>query len=343
VAEDLGVDSLAGLRAALEKQGLAVNTIARIVRGVKVVYNWGEAHELIARNKVHRYRFKVGKDKKPGKVAEYRKEDFLALCAALPLDGRNWRAGGIVRLCGLQGVRQGAVRHLRWEDVSLATMTVTWRAKWDKLGREWKQPLRTESSHVLFRLGAPDRFTGSPWVFPAPRKRKTADPVYSAQALWWALTEAEKRAGIPHLANRGAHGLRRMLAGDIMALTGNLKTAGDAIGDKDLRVLQQHYLGDREDQVRAAFERLDTERVTPTVTKNGTGEMADTGTVQGNDLADEGGGTRTHDLGIKSPLLYQLSYAPRPATGSATETYMCPPGAETPASRAAGQGVLPIA
>ena len=26
---------------------------------------------------------------------------------------------------------------------------------------------------------------------------------------------------------------------------------------------------------------------------------------------DEGGGTRTHDLGIKSPLLYQLSYAPR--------------------------------
>jgi hypothetical protein len=24
----------------------------------------------------------------------------------------------------------------------------------------------------------------------------------------------------------------------------------------------------------------------------------------------EGGGTRTHDLGIKSPLLYQLSYAP---------------------------------
>jgi hypothetical protein len=27
-------------------------------------------------------------------------------------------------------------------------------------------------------------------------------------------------------------------------------------------------------------------------------------------LHDEGGGTRTHDLGIKSPLLYQLSYAP---------------------------------
>ena len=29
-------------------------------------------------------------------------------------------------------------------------------------------------------------------------------------------------------------------------------------------------------------------------------------------LGDEGGGNRTHDLGIKSPLLYQLSYAPGP-------------------------------
>jgi hypothetical protein len=27
-------------------------------------------------------------------------------------------------------------------------------------------------------------------------------------------------------------------------------------------------------------------------------------------VLNEGGGTRTHDLGIKSPLLYQLSYAP---------------------------------
>jgi hypothetical protein len=27
-------------------------------------------------------------------------------------------------------------------------------------------------------------------------------------------------------------------------------------------------------------------------------------------ILNEGGGTRTHDLGIKSPLLYQLSYAP---------------------------------
>jgi integrase len=296
VAEDLGVDSMAGLRAELERKfNLGVNTIARVIRGVKVVYNWGEAHELLARNKLHRYRFKVGKDRKPGKVAEYRKEDFLALCQALPLDGRNWRAGGIVRLCGYQGVRQGAVRHLQWSDVDFVGRSITWQSRWDKLGRKWKQPLREATAQVLQTL-ALKNVAGLEWVFPAPRQRKSGDPVYSAQALWWALTEAEKRAGIDHLPNRGAHGLRRMLAGDVMALTGNLKTAGDAIGDKDLRILQEHYLNDRPEEVRAAFERLDTETVTETAIAEAERQTEDMRTVWGNDLQSEGGGTRTHDL-----------------------------------------------
>jgi hypothetical protein len=43
-------------------------------------------------------------------------------------------------------------------------------------------------------------------------------------------------------------------------LTKNLKTAGDAIGDKDLRILQNHYFSDRPEDVRAAFEALDNGR-----------------------------------------------------------------------------------
>jgi hypothetical protein len=69
---------------------------------------------------------------------------------------------------------------------------------------------------VAVEIGAQHARLGiaSPWVFSAPReRRKSTDPVYSAQALWWALTEAEKRAGIEHKANRGAQKLRRMLAG----------------------------------------------------------------------------------------------------------------------------------
>ncbi len=316
VAEDLGVDSMAGLRAELErKYKLGVNTIARIVRGVKVVYNWGEAHELLARNKLHRYRYKVGKDKRPPKVAEYRREDFDALCAALPLEGRNWRAGGIVRLCGYQGIRQGAVRHLRWEDVDFAAGTIRWRPEWDKLGRDWSQPLRTSTAQTLERLAL--RASGEPWVFPAPRTRKSGDAVYSAQALWWALTEAEKRAGIEHKANRGAHGLRRMLAGDVLAVTGNLKTAGDAIGDKDLRILQEHYLSDRPEEVRAAFDALDRK-------SNGNRNGEDTLTTQVVAVSDEGGGTRTHDLAYKGKA--QLSDVPgKPSLASAADTPLVSP------------------
>jgi integrase len=263
VAEDLGVDTMTGFRAALEKQGLAVNTIRRHVGGVKLIYNWGEAHELLARNKMHRYRFKVGKDKRPAKVPEYRGDDFAAILAELPVTGttRHWRAGGILALCGYQGARQNAVRHLQRDDLDFEACTVTWQPRWDKLGKKRVQPLRLPAVKVLADVMLQHERLGidSPWIFPAPRKRtKSDDPVYSAQALWWELTQAEKRAGITHKRGRGAHGLRRMLAGDVLALTKNLKTAGDAIGDKDLRILQEHYLSDRPEEVRAAFEALDS-------------------------------------------------------------------------------------
>jgi integrase len=265
VAEDLGVDTMTGFRAALEKQGLAVNTIRRHVGGVKLIYNWGEAHELLARNKMHRYRFKVGKDKRPAKVPEYRGDDFAAILAELPVTGttRHWRAGGILALCGYQGARQNAVRHLQWKDVDVDGGAITWRAQWDKLGKERVQPLRLPAIGALISVGEQHTRLGifSEWIFPAPRERKrSTDPVYSAQALWWELTQAERRAGIAHKRGRGAHGLRRMLAGDVLAITSNLKTAGDAIGDKDLRILQNHYFSDRPEDVRAAFEALDNGR-----------------------------------------------------------------------------------
>jgi integrase len=265
VAEDLGVDTMTRFRVALENERkLGVRTVGRHIGGVRLIYNWGEAQELLARNKLHRYRYKIGKDRRPAKVPEYRAEEFEAILAQLPVTGasRHWRAGGVLALCGYQGARQNAVRHLRWDDVVDAdrSNTITWRARWDKLGKERVQPLRSPAIQVLIEVRKQHHRLGldSPWVFPAPRERKRSDdPVYSAQALWWELTQAERRAGVPHKRGRGAHGLRRMLAGDVLAITSNLKTAGDAIGDKDLRILQEHYLSDRPEEVRAAFEALD--------------------------------------------------------------------------------------
>jgi hypothetical protein len=54
-------------------------------------------------------------------------------------------------------------------------------------------------------------------------------------------------------------------------------------------------------------------------------------------VLSEGGGTRTHDLGIKSPLLYQLSYAPeRRPDRCPKDTPIPHPPAKRPASSDGG-------
>lgn len=67
---------------------------------------------------------------------------------------------------------------------------------------------------------------------------------------------SEERAGIPHRPRRGAHGLRRLLAGEVNARTGNAKLAMDAIGDRDIRMADR-YLKPREDKIRETFEAMD--------------------------------------------------------------------------------------
>jgi integrase len=260
-AEDLGPETMARFRASLESAGYALSTVKRRIAGVKTVYSWAEEHELIV-NRIHRYRLRVAKNKRTPVVAEYRHDDFLALCEALPLDSsRTWRAGVVLRLCGFQGRRQKAVRHLTPADISEGT--ITFQAEWDKQGKTVSMPLRRGSRLAVEAALRWRETTGydGPWLIPAQRVKKP----YSAQSFWWSLTEAEKRAGIPHIRGRGAHGLRRMLAGDVLAETGNAKLAMQAIGDTDLRVMER-YLVDRDDALEQVFRDMDgPETVTATV------------------------------------------------------------------------------
>jgi integrase len=165
----------------------------------------------------------------------------------------TWRAHAVLALCGWQGARQNAVLHLRWDDLDLEAGAVVWRARWDKVGREWVQPLRAGSIAVL--RAVQERTGGHGWVFPAA-SRKSGREVYSAQSLWSALRRAERAAGITHQGRRGAHGLRRMLFNDVLAATGDIGAAMAAIHDTDLRVASR-YLQGRDDRVREAFAVLD--------------------------------------------------------------------------------------
>jgi hypothetical protein len=81
--------------------------------------------------------------------------------------------------------------------------------------------------------------------------------VYRVQAFRYALQQAERAAGVPHRELRAAHGSRRMVAGEVLAQTGDPKLAMDFIGDTDLRVMQR-YLKRRDDRLVALAAQLDT-------------------------------------------------------------------------------------
>jgi hypothetical protein len=149
--------------------------------------------------------------------------------------------------------------------VDLENETLAWRARWDKLGREWRQPLRLEARAALMVCLAwreKAKYHG-PWVFFSEDERRTKhdhEPVYGHQALAYALQKAEKAAGVPHLVLGAMHGLRRMVVGEIIKLTGDIVAAAHFIGDKDLRVVNKSYTKRRDDQLRDVAVRLDQTR-----------------------------------------------------------------------------------
>lgn len=258
VAEDVTRDMLVKLRKMLDARGLAVTTVGEIIRTVKRVYRWAEGSELIARNRISGYEYRIAKERRPASPAEYRTDDFAKLLQAFrPALASQWRAYVVLAVCGYQGARQNAVLHLRWDDIDLEQRRVTWQSRWDKMGREWTQPLRdgTLAALEIARTHRGREEYRGAWVFWAASS-KSEQPTYSAQSLWRALREAEKRAKITHERRRGAHGLRRLLSGDVSALTGDPLLALHAIGDTDIRQAQR-YLKKREDRVRDAFEQLD--------------------------------------------------------------------------------------
>lgn len=251
-AADASPQMLDEFRRTLDKSGLAVNTARLTIRVVKAVYAFGERRELLERNRLASWRFKLAKEKRPEPPKEFTGAEFAKLLGVLdPAKPSQWRAYVALALCGYQGVRQNAVLHLRWDDVDFVGGVIHWRAAWDKVGKDWSQPMREGSRKAL--EAAQRHATGSPWVFPAPKDQTRP---YTIQSLWWMLGYASRTAGVERIKGRGAHGLRRMLAGDVSKLTGNVTLALQAIGDTSLQMASR-YIQKRDDQVADAFERLD--------------------------------------------------------------------------------------
>lgn len=246
LADDVTVRTLELMRTTLEDvkrertgRPLALNTIRKAISIIKSVWTWGERTEMLTRNRIHRFMFKVGKEKKPVPPDEYTREEFERLLGGLSFDRAQERTPFcVLALCGYQGARINAVVHLRWEDIDWEADTLAWRARWDKMGNEWAQPLRAPTRAVLARLWDAKGRPASGWVFPA--RANSQHETYTPGAFIWVLHQAEKRVGIEPKPGRAAHGFRRMLAGDLAEKTGSGLKAMHAIGDNDERMAKRY-------------------------------------------------------------------------------------------------------
>lgn len=248
IAEDVPTEAVARFRAELSKHH-AVAQVRAMIRVAKIVYNWADQMELIGRNRVARYRFKLGKEEVVHAPPEYRANQWEAMLRALKGGqfGRSWKAWAIALIAGSQGERIKAILHLRWTDIDWPTRRITWPKATNKQGRVRSQPMTYEARSALLTAEwwALRRGDHSPYVFPGAR-----DPgkPYPYAAFHYQLREAERAAGVPYAKYRGAHGLRKMAAGDVAQRTGDAWLALQWIGDRDPRRAQE-YVKERDDRM----------------------------------------------------------------------------------------------
>ena len=255
MAEDAKLETVDSFRASLKRNGIGVTHTRKIVGTVKTVYAWGERRELLSRNRLASYRFKIAKEDRPTAPGEYSADELDRILAQMNYRRRDgWRPWVAVMLGGHQGTRSHAILHLRWEDVDFTTGTITWRAQWDKTGKDWTQPMTNAAySALLTAKWWAEKDGRRDWVFYSAHAGRE---FYRKDSLWLALTKAEKRAKISHQRGRGMHGFRRGVAGDVLAATRDAKLALDFIGDVDLRQATK-YLKRREERLDEAVAILD--------------------------------------------------------------------------------------
>lgn len=224
---------------------------------VTAMFRWAEVdRRLLAPSLVPNYRAKLSKEAKRQVVTmhEFREEDRLKVLDQLnPRDSRQWRTWALTVLFAYCGPRQTAARSLEWTDIDFDAGTILWRPETDKMGNERLQPMPApvrDALWVAYGWRGAQGYDGR-FVFYAVQERgRSKDQPYTYQAYVKQLHDAEGRAGIKPIPYRGAHGFRRGIAGDVHSATGSEKSAADWIGDKSVKIVRDHYLLERADELR---------------------------------------------------------------------------------------------
>ena len=282
-AHELTPDLIDQYRAAMKRQGYAGNQVAEHVKVVKAVCRFARQRRLLAENPLADYVVKTPKEDRSKPIPEYTPQEARALLAKCDArDPRSWRLYVALHVFALAGPRQNAARHLTWDDIDLAAHTVRWRPELDKVGYDrtqllpaqvvealwvaygWRIAYGYTGPLVFFRPGAGTIDTGG-WHThrkgPTQRSLRRAaakpDVPWTYAALNGALRRLEDAAGVEHVPQRAAHGMRRFVVTEVHAATGNLALAGQYVGDRDLRTLARSYLRERPEEQRRAVEHME--------------------------------------------------------------------------------------
>ncbi|MEZ4377192.1 MAG: site-specific integrase [Gemmatimonadales bacterium] len=237
-------------------------TVRNTAASIKSVFTWAHATAIVPSNPLRDFRMKRPRGKAAqARVSqsppEFSNHEFRQLLAALDRSKPSeHRAYVLLCILGYQGPRINAALHLRWSDIDWEGKVVRWRPEWDKMGNDRYQPLRKGTLAALRAYWrAQGQPTGDTWLFPSTHSLATRE-VWSYQSFWAALRRVERRANVTHQAMRGAHGFRRMVAGNVAHSGKSAVVALHAIGDRDLSQAT-HYIKEREEAVRAVFDELD--------------------------------------------------------------------------------------
>jgi integrase len=265
-ADTVTPELLDAYRAALAPHHVP-NQVKELVRVVRIVFNWGLQRGAVPPSRVQGYRVTLGKDAKRAKMGEYSAAEAKAILGYFdPRSALRWRPYVLTTLLAFCGPRQRAARMLTWEDVDLAGARIHWRGANDKVGTDRFQPMPRpvlEAFFVALGWRQADGYAGAFVFYPVQARGVEKAQPWSYQGYVKFLRDAERAAGIKHVAYRGAHGFRRGVVGNVIeATSGNLKLAASWIGDSSVRVIEQSYALEREGQMRDVAAMLTEETAT---------------------------------------------------------------------------------
>jgi len=185
---------------------LRARVVDHEVRAMRSVLRWAVGAGLLDRNPLEGFRVEGERNPRRPVTTAPQYEKLLAKAGKVhPL------APLLLVMVHETGHRISAVRRLRWDDVSLSSKSVRWRAEFDKTRREHTTPLTTAAVKAL-RSGRRAAGVISEWVFPSPGDVSQPVSIHLTRD-WWR--RAEDLAKLPHEPGRGWHSLRRLFATEL--------------------------------------------------------------------------------------------------------------------------------